>query len=123
MLWKISLKLKQNSYFQTLYNFSNDEKTYTYCAANDCQNKNTTASSLDQYVPPKEGLYASLCCLILVQLAGVILHIRYIPNILLEHVNEGLKIKHTHKLIIKVCFKRKKFIKHKAREANELNIT
>jgi len=75
----------------TLYNFSNDEKTYTYCAANDCQNKNTTASSLDQYVPPKEGLYASLCCLILVQLAGVILHIRYIPNILLEHVNEGEK--------------------------------
>ena len=57
------------------------------------------------------------------QLVGVILHIRYIPNILLEHVNEGLKVKHTYKLIINVCFKRKNFIKHKAREANELNLT
>lgn len=70
-------------------NSKDEDKTYNHCAANDCQNENITAASLDQYVPPKEGLYASLCCLILIQFVGVGLHIRYIPNILLEDVNEG----------------------------------
>ena len=54
---------------------------YLKCAANDCQDANTTSKNLELYTPDKSTLIVLLISLAVFSLSGCILHVFLVPNI------------------------------------------
>lgn len=60
-----------------------------FCGANDCQDSEITGASMEQYVLDGGAITIFFLCLLAIQLAGITIHVKIVPNIDLDEVNNN----------------------------------